>query len=127
MMKHPFQDVESLFGELPGVAEWRAIDVMEADGGYRVSMDLPGYDEEDIEVRLADQTLHIEAEREAEIDETEEYLRQERHHRTVSRSVQFPELIEEDTAEASYQNGVLTVTVSKAEESKTESHTIPVK
>ncbi|GAA0669828.1 Hsp20/alpha crystallin family protein [Natronoarchaeum mannanilyticum] len=91
-----------------------SVDVADQGDEFVVTADLPGYDTEDIDLTLADDTVRIEAEREEEMeDEDEQYIRRERRHQRVSRSVPLPEAVDEDSVSASYNNGVLTVTLPK--------------
>lgn len=101
-----------------------AVDVEDADGAFVVTADLPGFTAEEIGVEFAGDTLSISAshteETEDEGDEPEfdagterRYLRRERRHRSVSRSVRLPEPVDREAAEAEYRNGVLTVTLPK--------------
>jgi HSP20 family protein len=78
-----------------------------------VTADLPGFEKEDIEVTLADRTLRIEAEHDAEVSTEGEYVRRERRHESASRSVRLPEAVAEEGIEATHSNGVLTVTLPK--------------
>lgn len=140
MRRRPFEDLEETLErmsdrfdkarvEVGGEIGTAAIDVAEWDGEFIVSADLPGYDDEDIDVRVTDHTLHIEAEHKIEEEEEKEdlnYLRKERTRTTVSRSVQLPEEVDEDNASATYENGVLTVTLPKKHASE-EAHRIEVR
>lgn len=120
---NPFQEIEQLFdrmsrefGGTPFAAATGsiAVDVEERDDEFLVTADVPGYAKEDIEVSLADRTLRIQAERESETREREgDYLRRERQTTSASRSIQLPGDVEEDGITATYQNGVLTVTLPK--------------
>lgn len=127
MTDTPMREMESLFGKLTRTGR-PAVDVSESDEEFTISMDLPGYDRDDITVRMTDHTLHVRAERESEseTEEDESYIRKEREHHSVSRTIQLPETIEEDAAEATHRNGVLTITVPKESESHEEEHTIPI-
>jgi len=119
---NPFEAIEEFiermereFGADPfGKTGSMNVDVRDGDGEFVVTADLPGYDKDDVEVSLADQTLHVEAdhERHAEADDGE-YIRKERRHESVSRSVRLPEPVAEDGVSATFQNGVLTVTLQK--------------
>jgi HSP20 family protein len=98
------------FGEMGSID----LDIRDGDGEFVVAVDLPGYEKDDIGVTIADNTLRIEAERESHAESEEsEYIRKERRHESVSRSVRLPEPIDEDGASASFSNGVLTVTLAK--------------
>lgn len=94
------------------------VDVADHGEDIVVTADLPGFDRDDIEVRLDNGTLVIDAVSEVS-DESEEeddgitYHRRERQQRSVSRRLGLPtEVVGEDTA-AAYDNGVLTVTLPK--------------
>ncbi len=92
------------------------LDLADHDDEFVVTVDVPGYEKDDIDVRLTDDTLHIEGERERETDEEQEnYLRRERQRRSFSRRVRLPEPVDTDEASARVQNGVLTITLGKEE------------
>lgn len=104
------------------------IDLADHGDEFVLTADVPGFEKDDIELRLSDDTMHVTAEREHE--ETEErdefYIRSERERRSLSRSVRLPEPVDEDAVEATYQNGVLTVTLPKREPSDVEGQTIDI-
>lgn len=114
--REPFEDEFD-----PGTVQ---IDLEDREDELVLTADLPGFESADIDVRLTDRTLHLEAEREetAEEEREGEFVRRERHMASVARSVTLPQSVEEEGIEASYQNGVLTVTMPKREpaESGTE-------
>jgi len=121
-MSHSWETGEA--GELWSLGPHKmAIDVAERDDEYEITVDVPGFDREDIEVRVTDHTLHIDAAREEEeLEEDEHYLKQERHRASLHRSVQLPGEIDVEEVEATAKNGILTITVPRAEpleESKT--------
>lgn len=96
--------------------ESMSLDLIDHDGEFVVTVDVPGFERDEIDVRVTDHTLYIEAEREESVEETgERYLRQEREHRSTSRSIRLPESVEADDITATMKNGVLTLTIPKAE------------
>ncbi|MFC7081863.1 Hsp20/alpha crystallin family protein [Halorussus caseinilyticus] len=103
-----------------------------ADHGdeFVVTADLPGYQKSDIDVTLRGDHLQIRAESEQESEETDEddgqYIRKERRHRAVNRSVTFPEDVDEEGISAQYRNGVLTVTLPKMSAEEGDSHHIDI-
>ncbi|MFB6137131.1 MAG: Hsp20/alpha crystallin family protein [Halobacteriaceae archaeon] len=128
MRRHPFREFESWFEEFPelgGVAE-TAVDVAESEEEFTITMDLPGFEREDISVRLTDHTLHVEAEAASEREEEKEFLRRERTRRSVARTIQLPPEVEPDEAEASYHNGVLTVAIPKQTAAESEARRVPI-
>jgi HSP20 family protein len=121
----PFDDIERLFDQLTrqfepaaGMGGGVAIDVADLGDAFDVTADLPGFDDDDIEVTLPDpRTLQVSGERRSETeteDEDRRFIRRERHEEAVSRTVSLPEPVAEGDAEATYDNGVLTVTLPKA-------------
>ncbi|KPN29066.1 small heat shock protein HSP16.5 [Halolamina pelagica] len=93
-----------------------AVDIVEHDDEFVVSVDVPGFEKRDIDVRVTDQTLHVEAEHDESIDEEDErYLRQERRHESLRRRIHLPEAVDREHVNARMTNGVLTITIPKAE------------
>jgi HSP20 family protein len=128
--RDPFEEIEQLFDRMSrefeqiggdietGLGGGFSVDVAETDETVTVTADLPGYDREGIDVTLSDRTLTIAAERSEEYaDERDEddvqYHRRERRERSVSRRVRLPADVEEDSASATYNNGVLTIEFAK--------------
>jgi len=119
---NPFDEIEQFFGRTPfgGDRAWGRdlrttdVDVAEYDDEFVVMADLPGYDREDIDVRATDGRLTISAEHATEHEDGDRrYLRRERRHESVTRSVDLPASVIESDATATFQNGVLTVTLPK--------------
>lgn len=125
--KHPFEDIEQLFERMSRQVEsgdWSgltggaiAVDLIDTGEAFEVTADLPGYERDDIELTLAGDSLEIQAVRTSEFSEEADgrYIRRERQEHSVSRSIPLPEATDEDEASATYSNGVLTVTLPKAE------------
>ncbi|AZH25651.1 Hsp20/alpha crystallin family protein [Haloplanus aerogenes] len=110
-------DPESLGSELPG-ASAMSIDLEDRGDELVLTGDLPGFETEDIDVRVKERTLHIAAERdETAEEESGEYVRRERRRTSVSRSIPLPSAIDTDGIAATYNNGVLTVRMPKTEPS----------
>jgi len=98
--------------ETAGAVRSVPLDVRETDDAVVVVADLPGYEEDDIDVRLHERRLELRAERSTESETSNErYVRRERHHEAVSRTVHLPTDVVAGEASASYENGVLTVTL----------------
>jgi len=102
-----------------------ALDVAEDKDNYQVRVELPGLKREDIEVALDDGTLVINGERKAEAPaEGTAIHRQERYYGKFSRALTLPSAVAADKVTAVYRDGVLTVTVPKAEEAKPKTITV---
>ncbi len=96
-----------------------ALDVQEDKDSFTVSVDLPGFKREDIDVSLDDGTLTISGERKAEtVNEGTEVHVQERYYGKFSRSITLSAAVVTDNVKALYKDGILTVTLAKAEEAK---------
>ena len=108
-----------------------ALDVVEEDKSYTVTTSLPGVKAEDIKVNMHDDLLTIEAEIPAKTTEKTEttngrkVLMQERAWGKFSRSIRLPQTVKSDSVEAAFDNGVLTLTLPKADNVLPRS--IPVK
>ncbi|POG53949.1 archaeal heat shock protein Hsp14 [Haloferax marisrubri] len=141
---NPFDDFEELFermsrqfdemgrqfdrsGMMAQVRHEMAIDVTDHDGEIVVTVDLPGYEKEDISLSVANRTLTVEATRELDEERADgEYLRRERRHESARRTIRLPETVDEDGASASYHNGVLTVTLPKRDVEPDDSRRIDI-
>jgi HSP20 family protein len=134
---NPFEDLEELFdrmrrqfeeatGSMEDVSveslrSGMRVDVEDAGESFVVRADLPGFEKEEIDVRLSEQRLRISAEHSEERTEAGgesddgRYVRQERHHSSMERVVRLPEPVDETSVSAEFRNGVLTVTLAKME------------
>jgi len=96
-----------------------AADIVETENTIQVKVDLPGHSAKDIQVKLEGDTLTIQSERKQEKEEKgENYLRTERGYGLFNRSFVLPSSVDGSKPEARYLNGVLTVTLPKAEAAK---------
>ena len=104
------------------VGSWSlALDVAEKDDNFLVKASLPGIDPEDLNVTLEDNVLTVQGEvKKDETIEEESYHIRERRFGSFSRSLRFPVPVNAAKIEAEYENGVLTLTVPKAEEVKSK-------
>jgi HSP20 family protein len=90
------------------------IDVRDRDRAVEVVAELPGMDEDDVEVSVAEGALIIRGEKESESEEQDEdYLLRERSFGYIERAVPLPENLELDKAEATFKNGLLTIRIPK--------------
>ena len=102
------------------VTTWApAVDIFETENELVVKADLPDVNEKDIDVRVENNMLTVRGERKFEEKaEKENYLRVERTYGTFSRSFRLPNTVNNETIQADYKNGVLTVTLPKRAESR---------
>ena len=100
-------------------AETLAVDMYETDEDVIVKTAVPGVKAEDIDITITGDTLTIKGASKAEEKiEKANYIRQERRYGSFSRSVTLPTTIVAEQAKAEFENGMLTLTLPKAEEVK---------
>ena len=93
------------------------LDIFEDDNKVTVQVELAGMKKEDFDISLQDDVLTISGERKSESHNGESF-RSERFFGTFSRSVTLPSAVKADEVSAAYEDGVLSVTLPKAEEAK---------
>jgi HSP20 family protein len=105
-----------------------AVDVAEEEKAYRVTAELPGLAEKDIEVTKDGDLLTIKGEKKEEHEEKEKgYFLSERHFGSVERSLRLPDGIDDSKIEAKFENGVLTVILPKTPEAVSKPRKIAIK
>ena len=96
-----------------------ALDVYETEDEVVVTAALPGVKPEEVEITITGDTLTIRGETKSETkEEKANYLRQERRYGAYSRTIALATPIKADKAEAKFKDGVLTLSIPKAEEAK---------
>lgn len=119
--------MEELFGErgLAPQAAVVAMDCSEDEKSYIITAELPGARREDVQIDLQDDMLTIRGEKKSEREGKTDHRRwTERTYGSFSRSFRLPSNAVADRVDASFSNGVLTVTIPKSEESKPRTVTI---
>ncbi|NOX89965.1 MAG: Hsp20/alpha crystallin family protein [Calditrichaeota bacterium] len=95
------------------------MNIEETKDAYKVSVELPGMEKDDIDIQIKDNVLTISGEKKEETKSEEgTFYRRERRYGKFSRSISLPGDVKVDNIEAEYKNGVLTLTLPKAEEAK---------
>ena len=95
-----------------------ALDVYQSNDNVIVMIELPGMRKEEIEISLHDGTLTIGGERKNESKDGENAERTERFVGKFRRSISLPTRVDGNKVNATYRDGILTVTLPKAEEAK---------
>ena len=100
-----------------------ALDVSENDDSYTVHASVPGIEADDLDISFTENTLTIKGETKDERgnehgDENEKWHLRERRFGSFMRSISLPTTVNADAIDAHFENGVLTLTLPKAEEVK---------
>ena len=121
-----WHEMDRLFTNWPvqSVLRWNgehsypATNVWTNEDGAVVSAELPGVVPEDIDISVVNDTLTISGARKPEEAEGATYTRRERGHGEFTRTFQLPFLVQGDRVKATFDNGVLHITLPRAEEDK---------
>lgn len=105
-----------------------AMDFVETDKSYEITAELPGLDEKDIEVRLANGCLTIHGEKHEEKEKTKKgYYLNERHFGSFERMICMPDGVDTEKIEATFKKGVLSVMLPKTSEAQKAEKRIAIK
>lgn len=117
-----FRRAEATFTAAP------AVDVSETDNAYEITAEMPGMEEKNIEVKVANGLLTIKGEKQEDKEEKKkDYYMRERSFGSFERNFQVPDGVETDRIEASFKNGVLSVTLPKSAAAQQAEKKITVK
>lgn len=117
----PFQEIDRLFGEMMGSAAQAAtlpMDLFRSGDHYVLHADLPGADPGTIDVAVEDRTLTIRAQRTPRSEDGAQWMLRERPTGTYVRQLTVGRGLALDSIQATYADGVLTLTIPVAEEAK---------
>lgn len=105
----------------PAITSWPMVDILEEKNSYILKADLPGVDKKDVSVNIKKGVLYIEGEKRTEQKhEKDKYNYYERSYGKFKRYFALPEETDSEKVEAEMKHGVLTITIPKAEETKTK-------
>lgn len=105
-----------------------AVDIAEDDSGYKVTAELPGMSEKEIEVVVSGDTLTLKGEKRQEKEQKEKnFYLSERSYGSFQRSFFIPEGVDRDKIGADFSKGVLTITLPKSEKAVQQQKKIEVK
>lgn len=123
----PFAMLEAT-GWPRAVQEPPAADLVERDGGFEFSVELPGFKPGEVELRMNDGALTVKAETASEREETEgDYHLRERRRGAVQRTLALPAGIDADKVSATFENGVLKISLPKSAQAIASERRIEVK
>ena len=143
------QEIDRVFGDFGfagtqqqerGRALVPPAEVIEDNESYRIALDLPGIDPQQVEVNLGGHTLTVQAERRSTIEhqgqqeQGQQQQGQQRQvvwtevtHGQVRRSFEFPTEVDPNRAQADFRNGVLQITLPKSAQARDQQRRIEVK
>ncbi|HET6272190.1 MAG TPA: Hsp20/alpha crystallin family protein [Bacteroidota bacterium] len=105
-----------------------AVDVAEHENQYVVKVELPGVTKDDVKITMQENVLTIRGEKKQETETKDSnFHRVERSYGSFQRSFSLPTHVKNEKIEASYKDGILTVTLPKAEEAKPKQIEVKVK
>ncbi|MEM9472854.1 MAG: Hsp20/alpha crystallin family protein [Pseudomonadota bacterium] len=128
-----FHDFTQSVGLTPGRTNGNAlmspvINVAETDKALEITAELPGVDQEDVNVTVTDNRLTILAEKKAEEeDKSKDYHVVERSYGRFTRSMSLPFGVDPDKVDAQFKNGILTVVLPKPPEVTAKTHKVKIK
>jgi len=105
-----------------------SVDISEDDNNFYLNVELPGMKREDVKVNYDDGLLTVSGERKTETENKDKnYLRVERTFGKFERSFRIPTHVIQDKIDAQFENGVLLITLPKAEEAKPKQIEVKIK
>lgn len=114
-----FEQPEFALTDLLGGGWTPAIDVLEDKDKLTVKVEVPGFKREDLDVSVHENSLIISGERKSEEERKNgEFYRSERFYGKFHRSISLPYAVEIDKIQAQYRDGILNITLPKAENAK---------
>ena len=108
-----------------GRGAWPSVEVEETENEYRVSAELPGLEERDVEVLLQDGLLTVRGEKKLET-EAQNRSYSERFYGRFERQITLDRDVDDGAVNATFKNGVLTVTVPKNARAVERTKRIPI-
>ncbi len=122
----PFADLPSL-SRLRGDLADVKFDVSDSEDAIEISAELPGIDEKDVDLSLSDGILTIKGEKKTESEEKKkDYYCRERQFGSFVRAFRVPDSVDEAKIKASFDNGVLEVSLPKRPEAKAKAKKISI-
>lgn len=117
--------------KMPAWADWQsapAVNFTETNGSYSITAELPGMEQDNVDITLANGILTIKGEKtEEKVEKNKDYHMSERRFGRFQRSFRLPEGIDVDKINADMAKGVLTITVPKSKQAKVAEKKISVK
>jgi HSP20 family protein len=113
------------FGSVERSVSWPHVELGETAKAIRVTAELPGLDEKDVDISLEDGALTLRGEKRSEVEDQDRGY-SERSYGRFERRIGLPKGIDRDSVSATFKNGLLTVTLPKTEAANENVRRIPV-
>lgn len=115
-----FNDVfNQLISEDEKVTWMPSVNIIERENDYKIDLAVPGMDKKDFNIEVENDLLVITGERKEEkLEEKDKVTKREFHYGSFKRSFTLPETADAEKINATYNNGVLTLSIAKKEEAK---------
>ena len=121
-------DVEPIWRGEISLGATPVVDIVDKDDAYKLTAELPGVDEKQVEIGFSNGTLTIEGKKdEAPEDAKQDHFVSERHYGGFHRTFRVPDGVDPDKIEATFRNGVLSVTLPKTAESRRKQKKVEIK
>jgi HSP20 family protein len=121
----PVPGAMRLMAEMPPVP---AMDLVEGDGSYEITVEIPGIDVKDVELKVTGDMLTLRGEKREESDRKEKGRHvSERRYGSFQRSLRLPPDAESDKVEATCTNGILKITLPKSETARAREKKIEIR
>jgi HSP20 family protein len=119
-MNRAFENLLQFRDDDAAPADWvPAVDITEQDDAYLVKMELPGVQKEDVKITLEANALTVRGEKKVEKESNKQnYHRVERSYGSFQRTFTLPSVVKSDKIDAVYKDGILSITLPKADEAK---------
>jgi HSP20 family protein len=104
---------------------WPSIEVSNSEKALTVTADLPGLNEKDIDLQVEDNVLSLKGETRSELEDKDRQY-SERYYGRFERRIPLPAEVDEERAQATFKNGVLTVTLPKTDRAREATKHIPI-
>ena len=109
------------FPMMPFKITMPSVDVEDRGKDFRVSADLPGFNKEDVNIEITDDSVTIHAKKTvAEEEKNKNYIRRELAAQSFYRRIELPEKVKSDDAKASLNNGILEIILTKKKPKETK-------
>lgn len=105
---------------------WPSVELQEDEKQLTVVAELPGMNEEDVEVLLENDVLVLRGERRSECEDADRQF-SERYYGRFERHIELPVEVQADKIDAQYRNGLLTIAMPKVENARSRARRIPIR